>query len=259
MIDKYEIKFIDYKRCTLYRLNNMYIKMIGLLNKKNNNNKYISTFNILLFYLDYKKLDVIELKSIQKYFNNFIYKIYSDYTDLDLYENSDYNYINRYIIEIIKLNAQNIIIIEMVNAFKNYLYNFIQKDSIADYFNKIDENYDLLDDTKPYYKKLYDICEELFKLVLINKIDNLIDPTKEYQKVNEVKKILINKIYFLFDIPKTEEIDKNINTIIDFYCFVFENIAYNIYEEIIKLLNDSKKIGLLIDILILIRETNTRI
>ena len=259
MIDKFEIKFIDYNQCTLYGLNNNYIKIIRLLNKKNKDNKYISTFNILLFCLDYKNLNITDLKSIQKYFNNFIYKIYSDYTDLDLYENSDYNYINKYIIEIIKLNAQNIIIIEMVNAFKNYLYNFIQKDSIANYFNQIDVNYDLFDIAKPYYKKLYDICEELFKLVLINKIDNLMDPTKEYQKVNEVKKILINKIYFLFDITKDEEIDKNINVIIDFYCFVFENIAYNIYEEIIKLLNDSKKIGLLIDILLLIRETNTKI
>lgn len=239
LIINYNIDFEKYQLLVKDDLTTFYSKIIKLLNDKNKiNNIGICNFNLLLFNIDYSKFNTNEIKAISNYYNFIINNIYADFSDFDLYEDSEYNYVNQYMINIIKVNTQSILIYEMLNALINYGLEEIKdtatKEEVIESLNP--ENSD--------YKILYDISETLMKIVLYEKLQ-IKNPEIKYEEVDILKDNLLKAFTRILNIPENENYEK----IINFYIFIYENIAHNTYEELIKLLTESKKISIYSEIL----------
>lgn len=221
---------------------NYYLPIINIMNNKNTDtgNKYISYYNYSLLNLDYKnnKLDDSEIQVLINYYTKIINNVYSDFYDLEKYEDSEFNYINDAILNIIYLNLVNVIKIEMFSAIIGYITN-----TYTD--NEIIKNYK---DSK--ITVLLDIIDKLLKTIIWDKLDmknkdfpqNYVDYTVHE---NELK-IDIKTIFKLLD---SDEDNQNLDNIIKFYKGLVENVSFNIYNEIKNFLNDMKKVSLLFGIL----------
>jgi hypothetical protein len=157
----------------------------------------------------------------------------------------------------------NVITFELIAAFIKYItvnhrnepfVQAVQKKIIEQSNSKeVDENGQPIatDQTgKIMYDEIFKGCTELLTQVLYDKL-NLLNPNKKYLEIEYLKENLKNILARIFRIRFEENISEqvNIDAIINFYVFVFENIAYNVHEEIISLLNNTKKLSIMISIL----------
>ena len=115
------------------KLNSSYLKIIKVLNSKIQNKNTISNFFINL--LKTKPIIPEQINNFEKYFTLIFDNIFADYWDLDRYEDSDYNVLNKSIIQILRINVISIIKIETINTISNYMVQIttsLKNDKIID-------------------------------------------------------------------------------------------------------------------------------
>jgi hypothetical protein len=243
LIKSMGIDWENYNKLIRDELWNYYLPIIEIQNKKNNNprEKYMSVYNYALLNLPYEKLDDSEMKLLLDYNTLIVNNIYADYYDLEKYEDSEFNYINGYILNIIYLNVVNVISIEMYNGIIEFLAN---KYSSEPRIKEIVENV-----KNPDVMAMYDTIVELLKNAVWDKLQ-LKNPEleKNYQDVE-----LKSKIQIIFGLLDNSEDLEFFDKIIKFYKGICENVSYNVQQEILNLLNDMKRRSLLFEILNLMK------
>ena len=248
LIKEVSMDWVEYNKLVKDELWNFYLPIIDLANKKNNEarEKYMSFYNYGLLNLDYSMLDDSEIKLLVDYNIKIINNIYGDYYDLEKYEDTDYNYINDIILNIIYLNVVKVVGIEMYSALIEYLAN---KHTLNDKIKDIIGNY-----KKTESLALFEVIENLLKNAIWDKlaIKNP-EKIKNYQDESFFKDELKSKIKTIFDLLDNDEDNTFINKITKFYTGLSTNIAYNINDELVNFMNDLKKHSLLFGILNLIK------
>ncbi|AYV80103.1 MAG: hypothetical protein Gaeavirus9_13 [Gaeavirus sp.] len=225
------------------KLWNNYLRTIAFTNSKNDTDSYISNFNLKLLTLNLTTASKEQINILTKYNTSIINDIYGDFYDLDKYEDSEYNYTNRTILNIIYLNVINILAIEMFSGIIRYIHNrYIDQKIIK----KIIDNHETSEGTV-----IFNTIKKLLKQNIIEKLQ-LKNPEKKYPDIVHYKEELTNAIYTQAGIPQNDIDSTYINKIIDFYTFISNNISYNIYQEITAFLDNLKKRSLLTEILKLI-------
>ena len=182
-------------------------------------------------------------KLIKTYFEIIYTKVFNDYSDLDRYENSEYNITNKAIIQIIKINVIKVIQCELINTMIKYVVQLSQTDGES-IIKIIKEN-----------KKLITSIEIYLYQSMVNKL-GLNNPNKTNLSIinlDEQKILIINTLEKIFKINFDEIQQNELKKIIEFNKFICENISLYCYEEIIKILYDGKKISMYYEIFSLIK------
>ena len=230
------IQWEEYKKL-INELDDKYLKIIGILDIKCETIPSISNHLIKIFGKSIMDNNSVEL--IVKYFKSIFSPIFNDYWDLDRYEDSEYNTINYSIIQILKINVVGIIKNETINTLINYIVQ-LNKNK-----NKISEIIKLLKNDKSLNQsiQIYLTQSLIIKLVLSN-------PDKPNPQIilDEQKTIIINTLNKIVGGQLEETEKEEIDKILKFNKFVCENIGFNCYEEIIKILYDGKKLSLYYEI-----------
>ncbi len=239
LIENLKLNFDKFSRLSK-ELCEDYFKILNLiytLTKDKDDNIYMCNFNYKLINIKLDTLNSNEFLNYENYFANFINTIFEDYNDLEKYEDFEINYVNYTILNIIKIN--------LVNTISCEIYNYIIKYFTDKYVN----------DDNIYTKEMYDNNKkEILKNIkdfINNKIYdklNLKNPDKEYKNEDDLKNLIKQDLYISIIQNRNDDDDKEIDNILKFYSFISENIAYHYYEEIVRYLNDLRKIILLLKI-----------
>jgi hypothetical protein len=254
-MDNLAINWVEYNNL-VSDLDYKYLSIIKILNDKcEKNNNSISNHLIKIYCLDMDNKESFDL--IKKYFSSIYTKVFNDYWDLDRYENSEYNITNKSIIQILKINIIGIIKNEFVNTLANYIIQLntnanantnANTNDTNEIIKHIKTNNDLKKSIQIY---LYECM--VSKLKLNNPDRNNLEINIDEQKLTIIR-ILEKILGSVFD--ETEQIE--LKKIIEFNKFICENICLNCYEEIIKILQDGKKISIYYELYDLIsKEVNT--
>ncbi len=254
-IDKYRndlIKqnFIDYTKYDelVVELRDVYYKMIKLLNKKVNiitvsDDRTIANSQLLLMNLS-EPIIKSNINLLNNYNKKVIDSIYSEFEDLDKYDDTEYNTVNLAMLNIIKINVINVISEELSKLlFRYFISNY---DSL--YIQKVKANpkgasTDIISNGLFTVVKDYLYTSANIKLKTIN-------PDKDIS-LDLIRARVVKNIYKIFGIITFEFDSEEFNEVmnlINFYSDVSDNISLNTYEEMIKLLVNLKKISLLEEI-----------
>lgn len=243
--DKKLIKFInidwDNYEQMVFKLDSNYLNIIKILNDgiktKYKNENIISNFLLCIIKNDINNTNV-DL-SISKYFNVIFDSIFADYWDLDKYEDSEYNVLNKSILEILNINVVGIVSNELFNSFVNFI---IQKNIYTDEIkNKIDSIKNTT--TKITNTIINSIKTFLYDCVIV-KLDKKNPEKFTYVDLETQKKNIINELNHLIGNNLDSDDMNELNKIINFNQFLCENISYNCFEEITKILYDCKKMSI---------------
>lgn len=230
------IKWIDYSKL-VNELDDKYLKIIRILDDKCLTVSSISNHILKIF-----KKNIFDNncnKLIGKYLKLIFASLFNDYWDLDRYEDSEYNTINNSIIEILKINVVSIIKNEFINTLSNYIIQINEnKNETSNIIKLIKNNNDLKQSIQIYLNQSL-----IIKLGLSNP-----DKPNPQTIVDEQKTIIINLLNKILG-GQLDNVSKDeINKIMEFNKFVCENIGFNSYDEIIKILFDGKKLSLYYEI-----------
>lgn len=244
LIKSTNINWDEYEQM-VNKLDSSYLKIIKILNDKmmTMNNKTISNFLINIINFDISnsvssdKIDKIDI--INKYFDKIFDSVFADYWDLDRYEDSNYNVLNKSILGILSVNVVGIISNELLNTLINYtIQKNIYSDKIKEKFEEIKTNTNADSNTILNSIRLY------LNDCMITKLGKKNPDKSTYIDSDTQKKIIINELNnlvgFNFDSEDLVELGK----IMDFNKFLCENISYNCYQEIIEILYDCKKMSI---------------
>jgi hypothetical protein len=249
LINDMNINWTDYNILLKEKLWNYYLSIINMCNEKNNkvDLKYVSYYNFALLNIDYDKLSDDEITVLMNYYTKVVNNIYGDFYDLEKYEDSEFNYVNNTILNIIYLNVVGVIAIEMYSAIVGYNINKYSNNKIV---ARIINDY-----KDPVIYVLMETIVDLLKNIVWEKL-NLKNPnySSNYIDYNTYSSELKIKIQAIFTLEEKEDDIEFINNILKFYKGLVENLSYNIYNEIINLLNDMKKNSLLFKIYYLINK-----
>jgi len=240
VLNKFKDKLLDINYLTidwveytslLNELDDKYLGLIKILDTKCEKSSSINNHLIKIYSQDIKE----NYETVKKYFKLIFTKTFNDYWDLDRYDDSNYNITNKSIIKILKINVIGIIQNEFVNTLTNYIIQLNKniKDTIG-IITSIKTNVNLKKSIKIY---LYES--------MIHKI-GLNNPSRSNLQINidNQENIIISGLEKIISY-KFDETEKNeIKKIIEFNKFICENIGMNCYEEIIKILEDGKKISM---------------
>ena len=116
LIENMNIDWNKYDSLLKEKLWNYYLPIIKMCNEKNkeeNLKKYVSYYNFALLNIDYDKLSSDEITILENYYTKVVNNIYGDFYDLEKYEDSEFNYVNNTILNIIYLNVVGVIAIEI--------------------------------------------------------------------------------------------------------------------------------------------------
>ena len=238
LIKSTNINWVNYEKM-VYEMDSNYLKIIKILNGKINNKSVISNFlpNIMKFNIE--KNEINNINTINKYFDKIFDNVFADYWDLDRYEDLSYNILNESIICILKVNVIGIIKNELFNTLINYI---IQKNI---YTKDIKTFIESKSNSKTILDSILDSIKSYLYDSMITKLKQKNPDKLTYIDLDTQKKIILGEFGSLvgniFDADDLEELDK----ILEFNKFLCENISYNCYEEIIKILYDCKKISIL--------------
>jgi len=248
LINDMNIDWIKYNEL-VKQIWSYYLPIINICNNKNNNSsvKYISYYNYSLLNLDYSNLNNEEIIVLMNYYTKIINDVYSDFYDLEKYEDSEFNYINDTILNIIYINVVNVIAIEMYSGIIGYNINkYVDNRTIKE----------LIDNYKdPKVLKIFDIIINLLKTIVWDKL-NKKNPNypKNYNDYTFYSEELKTTIITILSLTENDDDKQFIDNIVKFYKGLVENISYNVYSEIINLLNDMKKNALLFSIYNIIKD-----
>lgn len=235
-IENLSIKWDEYKKL-LDELDDDYLKIISILNAKCTNTSSISNYLIKIYNKNITNENTNEL--IGKYFKLIYEPIFNNYWDLDRYDDTEYNSTHSSILWILKLNVVNIIKNELINSLSNYIIQINRtNEKTQDIIEKF-KNDDSLKSTIELY-----LYNSLIKKLELN------NPDKENLQISldELETNIINGINKKLGSQIDKEEQDEIKKIIGFNKFVCENIGFNCYEEITKILTDGKKISLYYEI-----------
>lgn len=242
ILNKFKDKLLDINYLTidwgeytglLNELDDKYLGLIQIVDTECEKSSSINNHLIKIYSHDIK--DKENYQTLKKYFKLIFTKTFNDYWDLDRYDDSNYNITNKSIIQILKINVVGIIKNEFINTLINYIIqlnkNITNTNTII---NDIKTNDNLKKSIKIY---LYECM--INKIGLNNPMKSNLQINIDNQK-NTIIGILEKILMYKFDETEQNEIKK----IIEFNKFVCENIGLNCYEEIIKILEDGKKISM---------------
>jgi hypothetical protein len=249
LIANFDFDYLEYNRLIKNSLSNHFINIILVANEKNllYKEKFISNFNNSLMEVDLQNINNNELGLINDYNKKIIDDIYGVFYDLDKYEDSDYNYINGAILNIIYLNVVNILGAEMLAGILGYLAG-----KYADSKPDLDAiSQSRLDNLEK--NKIFKIIRKILKSSLIKKL-GLENPNKEYIQIDVLVDLLKNSTMRLVDVSASEADNEYLNKIINFYIYISDNISINIYQEIVTLMDNLRKRSILIEILKMLKE-----
>lgn len=230
------IQWEEYKKL-VNELDDKYLKIIGILDVKCETTPSISNHLIKIFGKSIIDNNGVEL--MVKYFKSIFSPIFNDYWDLDRYEDSEYNTINYSIIQILKINVVVTIKNETINTLINYIIQLNKnKNKISELMELLKNDYSLNQSIQIYLTQSL-----IIKLALSN-------PDKQNPQIilDEQKTIIINTLNKILGGQLKEIQKEEIDKILKFNKFVCENIGFNCYEEIIKILYDGKKLSLYYEI-----------
>jgi hypothetical protein len=239
LIENLKLNFDKFSRLSK-ELCEDYFKILNLiytLTKDNDNNIYMCNFNYKLINIKLDTLSSNDFLNYENYFTNFINTIFEDYNDLEKYEDFEVNYVNYTILNIIKIN--------LVNTISCEIYNYIVKYFIDKYVN--DDNKDTIEMYNKNKKEILKNIKDFINNKIYDKL-NLKNPDKEYKNEDDLKNLIKQDLYISITQKRNDDDDKEIDNILKFYSFISENIAYHYYEEIVRYLNDLRKIILLLKI-----------
>jgi len=250
LINDLNIDWVEYNKL-VKEIWSYYLPIIDICNNKNNNSsiKYISYYNYSLLNLDYKNLNNEEIIILVNYYTKIINNLYSDFYDLEKYEDSEFNYINDTILNIIYINVVNVIAIEMYSGIIGYnIDKYVDNRTIKELI----DNYNYKD---PKLLKIFDVIINLLKTIVWDKLNkknpNYPKNYNDYLFYSEELKTTIVSVLLLTENDADKQfIDDNVK----FYKGLVENISYNVYSEIVNLLNDMKKNALLFSIYNIIKD-----
>jgi hypothetical protein len=217
----------------LNELDEKYLGIIKILDTECEKLSSINNHLIKIYCWDIREKENYD--SVKKYFKLIFTKTFNDYWDLDRYDDSNYNITNKSIIQILKINVVGIIKNEFINTLTNYIIQLNKNIKNANtIINDIKTSEGLKNSIKIY---LYE-C-------MINKI-GLNNPNKSNLQINidNQKNIIINILEKILGYKFDESEQNEIKKIIEFNKYLCENIGTNCYEEIIKILDDGKKISM---------------
>lgn len=230
------IQWVEYKKL-VNELDDKYFKIISVLDSKCETIPSISNHLIKIFNSSIVNGNYIEL--IGKYFKSIFGPTFNDYWDLDRYDDSEYNTLNNSIIQILKINVVGIIKNETINTLINYIIQLNKnKDKISKIIELLKSDEDLNQSIQIYLTQSL-----IIKLGLFN-------PDKPNPQIilDEQKTTTTNIINKIVRGQLDDVATKEINKILEFNKFICENIGFNCYEEIIKILYDGKKLSLYYEI-----------
>ena len=103
LIKDMNINWDNYNSLLKDNIWNYYLPIINMCNEKNKEDlkKYVSYYNFALLNIDYDKLADDEITVFMNYYTKVVNNIYSDFFDLEKYEDSEFNYVNNTILNII--------------------------------------------------------------------------------------------------------------------------------------------------------------
>jgi hypothetical protein len=254
-LDKYNDKLLDMKNLLILwkeyenLLNDMddkYLKIIKILDDKCVDKSLISNHLIKIYNSDIS--DEKNRECLGKYFKLIYTPVFNDYWDLDRYEDSEYNTTNYSILQILKINVIGIIKNELINTLINFIIQLNKEKSVI---NDIIQN---IKGDKGFKKSI----QSYLYLSLTNKL-RLNNPDKGNIQINmdELKSNIIETLGKNIGIQFDKTVREKILKIIEFNKFVCENIGFNCYEEITKILYDGKKISIYYEIYNLIYKAIT--
>jgi hypothetical protein len=278
LIKNNNINYIEYNKL-INDININYLNILDIINKKVDTN-IISISQLKL--LDLNKNNVDENIVLLNDYYQLINNIYAEYEDLDKYENSDYNTINSSILSIIKINCISTISYELLKILVKVIISEYDNNIITDFKNNIEKEIGNIPSTSnpqqnSWFNSLFNYVINLIfnKKSPTNKNDNIIinlynlikdyltlsmyiklkitNPDKPVIDIQSVKLNLLTNIYKLFGIPvnelepNSEKLEDIIN-ILDIYTNLSDNVSLSIYEELVKLLTNLKRVSLLLEI-----------
>ena len=245
LVENMTIKFLNYREL-IKKLEVNYYDIVDILNEKNRDKSFvnISKLHFMIMTVNIKKLDKGEIELLQKYFKNFVNKIYGDYMDLDKYDYAKYNYINYNMLKIIKMNICYILGFELITHILTFITKyFITNQHQTSQFVK---NIEKLDKSKI----LNDIIK-MFENVIVDKLQMREDSgERDYFETDYYIEILLNTIKGLigYDQDAADKINEELKNIITFYNIITEHLAINTHTEMLLLLDSLKKKSILIEI-----------
>lgn len=241
----YKNKLLDLKNTSINwenynnlvtQLDSDYFRILKILNEKPqiNTNKMISNFILGIFGTDIKVRTKEDLETIEKFFRLIFDNLFADYWDLDKYEDSYFNGLNKSMIEILKINVIGIIKIEIINMIGTYISQTVELNNPADSkVSSIKSDDEILKSLETY---LY--------LSLITRLEIKNPSRTNYPNIDNQKKIIVENIGQKLGII-LGQIDKNhIEKIIEFGAYISDNIGTNCFDEMRKILFDGKKISI---------------
>jgi hypothetical protein len=243
LIKSTNINWDEYEQM-VNKLDSSYLKIIKILNEKIIDKKVISNFlmNIIKFNIpkyESAKPESNASEKIDKYFNLIFDSVFADYWDLDKYDDSNYNVLNKSILGILSVNVVGIISNELLNTFVNYtIQSNLYTNEIKNKFQDIKNNTDTNSNTILNSIKLY------LNDIMITKLGKKNPEKTTYLDSETQKKIIINELNNLVGFKLDSDDLVELGKIIEFNKFLCENISYNCYEEIIKILYDCKKMSI---------------
>ncbi len=225
-----------------------YFDVIKILNQKVANSdtskdKTISDSQISLLSLKPNIIvDKSNLVNLKNYYEKIIDKLYAEYNDLDKYEDSDYNTVNYSMLSIIKINIINVMAEELTKLLIEYIRNNYDSEFITALNSDLTTN----------YTSLHDKLFGLIKNYLSSSMNEKLGTTNPDKQVNLdiIKTRLVKSIFTSFGLTlelEGEELDE-IVTMLNFYSDISDNMSLHAYTEMVKLLVNLKKVGLLISI-----------
>lgn len=257
IINQNSINYEEYDKMVV-ELIDVYYKMIKLLNQKvtditKTSDRCIANSQLLLIGL---LPNVIQsnINSLVVYDKKIIDGLYAEFEDLDRYDDTEYNTVNYAMLNIIKINIVNVMTDEMTKLIYRYMMNNYDSEFIRRAKTSGSASPQVI------YDGLFNIIKD-YLYTSVNVKLKTINPDKEIN-LDILKTRLVKNIYLIFGLTSFETDSSEFNNVINlinFYNDITDNIAFNAYQEMIKLLVSLKKISLLEEIYELLSLSNDEI
>jgi hypothetical protein len=219
-------------------LDSDYFRILKVLNQKPPENNLISNFILKIFETNLKNDKDIGI--FENYFQLVFDNLFADYWDLDKYEDSNYNGLNKSIVEILKINVIGVIKIELINMIANYVSQiiniYLNNSSVKDLTNKIN--------TIKQDNFLSVSIDTYLYLCLITKLDIKNPNRTNYPDIDTQKKVIIGQVDKILGFGLNQTDKTHIDKIIEFQRYISDNIGFNCWDEIKKILLDGKKMSI---------------
>lgn len=235
------IDFDAYNELIQNTIQNSYFKVLVEINKLDPDKLYISSFQLELFKIDYSKIsdNNDKIKLLESYHCKIIDDVCDDYYDLDKFANSEYNVTHWAILSIIKINVINIFAFELHSTLIQNI------ESNIDNYNELIKNY-LVNDYTSIFKSIIEI------LIISTESKLKIQNFDSDKNLSDYKSRLTYSLIKIFNI-QDELFRSELETIIDYFLFICDNVSLIVYDELINIIDTLKKMSILIKMISILK------